>query len=241
MLKNFIYLSTLFFTFLGFSQKIKTITELNKIEDSLVKVRETTFDNFGNLIKEITYGGYDAVLNTKRNYNKFVNYKNGQRTFEYDCEDFVSMDTCVVRSFSNFEFNPKTKTEIETKYEADSLIRFIREIKIEKNSRISTTKSWEFFPVKVPNFETAAVLTDTMYFDKKDRIIKRVTFNSDFKNEVVEVYKYSSKGYSRQIIGNSGIRAMNIIYSEIQKIINKNNLKYRYESNDKYLYEIEYY
>ena len=53
-------------------------------------MRETSFDKSGNLIKEIIFGGFDEVLETYRNYNRFVEYKNGQRNFEYNCEDFVS-------------------------------------------------------------------------------------------------------------------------------------------------------
>ena len=53
-------------------------------------MRETSFDKSGNLIKEIIFGAFDAVLETYRNYNRFVEYKNGQRNFEYNREDFVS-------------------------------------------------------------------------------------------------------------------------------------------------------
>lgn len=241
MLKKIISISVFLLTMVTFGQKIKTITELKNENDTLIKVRETTFDNSGNLIKEITFGGFDAILKTNRNYNQFVEYKNGQRIFECNCEDFVSKDTCVVRSFSTYKFNPKTKIETETKYESDSLIRFIREIKQEKNITISKTNSWEFSPVKVPNYETAAVSTDTAYFDKKNRIIKRVNSDDSFKNPLVEKYKYSKKGYSCQIIGDNKIKTFNILYSKIQKLIDKNNLNSRYESSAIYKYEIEYY
>ena len=241
MLKKTTYLSIFLFSLLSFGQKIKTITEFKNEKDSLIKVRETTFDSSGNLIKEIIFGKFDDILKTYRNKNQFFEYKDGKRVSEYNCEDFVSKDTCVVRSFSTYKFNPKTGIETETKYESDSLIRFIREIKNEKSITISKTNSWEFFPVKLPDYEKSIVLTDTTYFDKKNRIIKRVSFSNQFEKPIIETYKYSKKGYSYQIIGSGNDKTINIVHSEIQKIIDDNNLNFRYESYENYKYEIEYY
>jgi hypothetical protein len=241
MLKKINYISILLFSLLSFGQKIKTITEFKNEKDSLIKVRETTFDNSGNLIKEIIFGEFDNILKTYRNKNQIVEYKDGKRVSEYSCEDFVSKDTCVVRSFSTYKFNPKTRIETETKYESDSLIRFIREVKNEKSITISKTNSWEFFPVKLPDYENSTVLTDTTYLDKKNRIIKRISFSNQFEKPIIENYKYSKKGYSYQIIGRGNDKTINIIHSEIQKIIDDNNLNFRYESYEKYKYEIEYY
>ncbi|MBQ0910020.1 hypothetical protein KBJ98_15010 [Flavobacterium sp. F-328] len=241
MQKKITYISILLFSLLSFGQKIKTITEFKNEKDSLIKVRETTFDNSGNLIKEIIFGEFDDILKTYRNKNQFFEYKDGRRVSEYSCEDFISKDTCVVRSFSTYKYNPKTRIETETKYESDSLIRFIREIKNEKSITISKTNSWEFFPVKLPDYENSTVLMDTTYFDKKNRIIKRVSFSNDLEKPLIENYKYSKKGYSYQIIGNANDKTINIVYSEIQKIIDENNLNFHYESNEEYKYEIEYY
>ena len=60
-------------------------------------MRKTTFDLSGNLFKETTFGGFDAILKTNRNYNQFIEYNDGQKTVEYNCEVFVSKDTCVLR------------------------------------------------------------------------------------------------------------------------------------------------
>lgn len=241
MLKKITYISTLLFTIITFGQKIKTITEFKSEKDSLIKVRETTFDNSGNLAKEVIFGEFDNILKTYRNKNQFVEYKNGKRVLEYNCEDFVSKDTCIVRSFSTYNFNPKTGIEIETKYESDSLIRYIREIKKEKKITTSKTNSWEFFPVKIPDYENSSILTDTIYFDKKNRIIRRVNFSNNSEKPIIENYKYSKKGYSYQIIGSANDTTINIVYSKIQKTVDRNNLNFHYESDEKYKYKIEYY
>jgi len=51
---------------------------------------------------------------------------------------------------------------------------------------ISKTNSWEFFPVKEPNYEKALVLIDTSYFDKKNRLTKRINYNSRAKKSFIE-------------------------------------------------------
>jgi hypothetical protein len=139
-------------------------------------VRETTFDLSGNLLKEVTFGGFDAILK-QRDYNQFVEYKDGQ-TVEYNCEEFVSKDTLYL-IISTYKFNPKQGIETQTKYESDSLIRFIKEIKKEKNIRRRKFLGFSF--PSNPNYEEATVITDTTYFDKKNRIIKRVSFSSSFE------------------------------------------------------------
>lgn len=241
MKRNIIFTIIFLITSISFGQKIKTITEWKKEEDSLVKTRITEFNKSGDLTKEIKYGGYDAISGTYRNKNRYIKYKNGKRVSEYYCEDFVSKDTCVVRSIATYEFNSETGVEKETKYEADSLIRFIREIKKEKQVTISKTHSWEFVPVKKPDYEKALVLTDTSYFDKMNRIIKRVNYNSRSEKPFVEKYKYSKNKYSYQIIGASKDTTMIFDYSKEQKKIDKQDIKYRFEADDKYRYEIEYY
>lgn len=241
MQKKIIYISVLLFSILNFGQKIKTITEFNNEKDSILKMRETSFDKSGNLIKEIIFGAFDEVLETYRNYKRVVEYKNGQRTFEYNCEGFVSQDTCVISSFSTYKFNPITKIETETKYESDSLIRFIREIKKEKRITISKTNSWEFFPVKIPDYTNSTIFTDTTYFDNENRIIKRVSFSDKFEKTSTENYKYSKKGYSHQFIWNANEKTINLVYSIMQKEIDDNHLNFRYETDEKCKYEIEYY
>ena len=179
MQKNIIYILIFLFTSISFGQKIKTITEFRKESDSLIKTRKTEFNKFGNLTKEVRFGGYDAISKTFRNKIRIINYKNGKKISEYYCEDFVAKDTCVLRSFSTYEYNSKNKVEKQIKFEPDSLIRFIREIKTENKMKVSKTSSWEFNPIKEPDYDNALVLTDTSYFDKKNSQIIREKAKSD--------------------------------------------------------------
>jgi hypothetical protein len=68
-------------------------------------MRETTFDLSGNLLKEVTFGGFDAILKQREIIISLSNI-GWTRTVEYNCEEFVSKDTCVLRSFQ-LTFNPK--------------------------------------------------------------------------------------------------------------------------------------
>lgn len=224
-----------------FSQKIKTINEFRKDQDSLIKTRSTEFDKLGNLIKDVEFGGYDAISDTFRNRNRVVNYQNGRRVAENNCEDFVAKDTCVTRSFSIYEYNFKTKVEKETKFEPDSLIRYIREIKTENNIRISKTYSWEFNPVKKPDYENALIFTDTTYFDKKKRLIKRINYNSRIKEPFIEKYVYSKNKYTYQTIGTARDTILTLNYNKLQTIVDRKNVDYMFKPEDNYQYQIEYY
>ena len=240
MQKKIAYIIIFLFSTVSFGQKIKTITEFKKENDSLIKTRKTEFDKSGNLIKEVNYGGYDAISETFRNKNRIINYNDGQRIYEYNCEDFVAKDTCVVRSFSTYEFNPITKIEKQTKYETDTLIRFIREVKMDNKKRISKTNSWEFAPVKKPDYEKALVLIDTSYFDKMNRLIKRVNYNSRAKDPFVEKYVYSKHKYTYQTIGTARDTIMTFDYIKLQKKIDKAELDYKFNSDNNYEYKIKY-
>lgn len=241
MRKKFIYILIFLFSSLSFGQKTKTITEFKKEKDSLIKTRKTEFSKSGNLIKEVRFGGYDAISETFRNNVRIINYDNGHKVSEYNCEDFVAKDTCVIRSFSTYKFNPKTKIEKQTKYESDTLIRFIREVKRKNRMRISKTNSWEFVPFKEPEYEKALVLIDTSYFDKKNRLIKRVNYNSRIKEPYIEKYAYSKSKYTYQRIGTARDTTITFDYTKLQKKVDKRNLDYKFNSEDNYEYEIEYY
>lgn len=240
MQKNIIYILIFLISSISFGQKIKIITEYRKDNDSLIKTRKTEFDKSGNLTKEVNFGGYDAISKTFRNKNRIINYQNGRKISEYNCEDFVAKDTCVIRSFSTYEYNPKTKIEKQIKYEPDSLIRFIREIKTENNIRISKTNSWEFNPVKKPDFEKALTLTDTSYFDKKNRLVKRVNYSSRVKEPYIEKYVYSKDKYTYQTIGTARDTILSFEYTKLQQKIDKKSIDYKLNSTDIYEYKIEY-
>ncbi|WP_111710382.1 hypothetical protein [Lutibacter citreus] len=240
MQKKITYILIFLISSVSFGQKIKTITEYKKESDSLIKTRKTEFDKSGNLTKEVRFGGYDGISKTFRNKNRIIKYNNGKRFSEYNCEDFVAKDTCVIRSFSTYEFDPKTKIEKQTKYETDSLIRFIREVKRQKRIRVSKTNSWEFIPVKEPDFEKALILTDTSYFDKKNRLIKRVNYNSRAKEPYIEKYVYSKDKYTYQTIGTARDTILSFEYTKLQQKIDKKSIDYKLNSTDIYEYEIEY-
>ena len=241
MLKNLIYITIFLTSILSFSQNIKSISEFKKVGDSLVKNRLSEFDKSGNLIREVNYGKFDSKLKTFRNKIKTFEYKKGQRISEHFCEKFVSKDTCVVRAFSTYEFDKKNGIEKQTKYESDSLIRFIRETKKSKRMKSSKTYSWEFIPVKKPDFEKALVLVDTIFYDKKKRKIKRVSYNSREEKPVVELYNYSDKNYSYQTIGTFRDTTLTFQYNKLQKLADKKSLNYIFENSENYKYEIEYY
>ncbi len=241
MLKNIIYITIFLSSILSFSQNIKSISEFKIVEDSLVKNRLSEFDKSGNLVREVNYGKFDSRLKTFRNKIRTFEYKNGQRVSEYFCENFVSKDTCVIREFSTFEFDKKTGIEKQTKYESDSLIRFIRETKKSKRINSSKTYSWEFTPVEKPDLKKALVLTDTIFYDKKKKKIKTVSYNSRENKPVVEIYKYSDMNYTYQTIGTFRDTTLTFQYNKLQKLADKKSLNYIFENSENYKYEIEYY
>lgn len=232
---------------MSYSQKIKSITEFKKVEDSFKRSRLTEFDKSGNLIREVNYGRYDSILRTYRNKIKTFKYKNGQRISECFCEEFVAKDTCVLRSFSIFEFDNGRGVEKQIKFESDSLIRFIRETKKQKRIKTSKTYSWEFNPIKKPNYEKALILTDTVFYDKKNRKVKRVSYNNREKKPVIELYNYSKKTYTYQTKGTYRDTILTFKYnklqnySKLQKLVDKKALDYIFQNEEQFKYEIGYY
>jgi len=241
MLRNIIYITIFLTSILSFSQNIKSISEFKKVGDSLVNNRLSEFDKSGNLVREVNYGKFDSRLKTFRNKIRTFEFINGQRVSEYFCENFVSKDTCVIRAFSTYEFDKKSGIEKQIKYESDSLIRFIRETKKSKRIKSSKTYSWEFIPVEKPDFEKALVLVDTIFYDKKKRKTKRVSYNSRKEKPVVELYKYSDKNYTYQTIGTYRDTTLTFQYNELQKLADKKSLDYIFQNSENYKYEIEYY
>lgn len=241
MQKNIIYILTLLISSAIYGQKIKTITEFRKDKDSLIKNRKTEFNKNGNLIKEVRFGGFDPVIKTFRNNIRIVKYDNKKKVSEYHCEDFVAKDTCVMRSFTIYEYDLKNNIERQIKYEPDSLIRFIRDIKMRGNMRITKTSTWEFSPVKEPNFETALILTDTSYFDEKKRLIKQINYNSKMRKPYIKKYTYSENKYTLQTIGTFRDTVLTFEYNKSQQKFNNQNIDYTFNSSDNYEYEFKYY
>jgi hypothetical protein len=236
MQKNVIFILIILTSCLSFSQNIKSITELKKQGDSLVKNRLTEFDKDGNKTKEVKF---------RKRSNRIVTIEinNGIKVSQMNCDYFAKQDTCVTRSFSKFEFDNKSGIEKQTLYESDSLIRFIRENKNDKRIKISKVYSWEHSPVEEPNYEKALVIIDTIFFDNKDRKTKRVSYNLSRKNPVIELYKYSDKNYTYQTIGTyrDTILKFSFIKNPLQKLADKKSLNYVFQNSQDYEYEIEYY
>ncbi|WBL23722.1 hypothetical protein [Zunongwangia sp. HRR-M8] len=107
--------------------------------------------------------------------------------------------------------------------------------------KVSKTSSWEFNPVKEPDYDNALVLIDTSYFDKKNRLIKSVNYNRKLKEPYIEKYVYSKNKYTYQRIGTARDTIITFKYTKLQKEIDKRNLDYRFSSEDNYKYKIEYY
>lgn len=232
-MKNLIYILIFHTTILSFSQNIKSITEFKKQGDSLVKNCLTEFDKNGKVMNKIKFG-------TKTNFIITTQYKNGQRVSKLSCSYFKKQDTCIIKTYSTFQFDNKTKTEKETFFESDSTIRFIREFKREKHIGYEKTYSWEFNPTKFPDLNKAAILIDTIYYDNKNREIKRISHTNFHKQKVIEIIKYSKNKYTKQIIGTQKDTIFEYKLNKLQAIAFENNIDYKFKSDKKYNYTIEY-
>jgi len=226
-------------TFLGLlsscSPKIRSILKYQKEGNEFVLRNITEFDKNGN--KVISKG----VGNLRSNRITTIEYKNNRRIFEKSCDYFEKQDTCVIRDFSKFEFDKKMGIEKQTLYEPDSAVRFIREIKRLKNMEIKKTYTWEFSPTKTPKVENALILTDTTFFNKKNRKTKVIHYSSSFKEPWIEVFKYSKNEYTRQTIGTARDTIIKFKITDLQKMAEKKKIKYKFYNSEKYKYGIEYY
>ncbi len=232
--KTIVILVTLTFLF-SCSPKIKSILKYHKEENGFVLREITEFDKNGNkiLVKE--------VGNPRSNRITRIEYKNNRRVFKKSCDYFLKYDTCVVRSFSKFEFDPKTGIEKQTLFEPDSSIRLIREIKNLKNMRITKVHTWEMFPAKNPKKENAMVLIDTTYLDNKGRKIKSLHYNVKRKKTWIEIFRYSKNEYTQQIIGTVRDTILVFKMSDLQRIAEKRKIEYKFNNSEDYKYEIKSY
>ena len=220
---------------LSCSPKIQSITAYEKIGNKFLPINITKFDKNSN--KYLSKGLRDS----RSNRITTTEFKNNQKVFEKSCDYFKSHDTCVIRSFSKFESDSKIGTKKQTLYESDSAIRFIKETTRKKRIEIQKIYSWEFSPKKNPKMETALVLTDTVYFDNKNREIKRIHNNSDFNKPMMEIYKYHKNGYSIQTIGTAKDSLIEYKTTDLQKLANKNKIDYKFKESENIQYKIEYF
>ena len=234
-MRKTIVILTIFGLLFSCSPKIKSILEYQKKGNEFVLKKTTEFDKNGNKILSKGFG------NSRSNRITETEYEKNRRFFEKSCDYFKQQDTCVVRSFSQFEFDKKTGIEKETRFESDSSVRFIREIKNLKKIRITKVHSWEMFPTKNPKKENAMILIDTTYLDNKGRKIKSLHYNAKREKPWIEIFKYSENEYTEQTIGTARDTILTFKISELQKMAEKRKLDFKFYSFDNYKYEVENY
>jgi len=234
MRKTIVILTTFGLLF-SCSPKIKSILEYQKKGNEFILRKTTEFDKNGNKILSKGFG------NTRSNRITETEYGKNRRIFEKSCDYFKQQDTCVIRSFSKFEFDKNTGIEKETRFESDSSVRFIREIKNLKKIRITKVHSWEMFPTKNPKKENAMILIDTTYLDNKGRKIKSLHYNAKREKPWIEVFKYSENEYTEQTIGTARDTILKFKILDLQKMTEKRKLDYKFYSLENYKYEIENY
>ncbi len=220
---------------IGCSPKIRSITEYAKKDDKLSKNKIAEFDKKGNKLLERNFG------NQRSNRIVRIEYKGEKKFKETACDYFQKQDTCVVRQFSVYEYKPEENLKIQTMYESDSAVRFIRKYHKNGNLEVIKTSTWEMFPSKDPDPEKAMKLTDSIFYDSKGREIKRLHYNEDFESPWIEEYQYSENGYTKEISGTRMDTTQFYKYSELDKIANKRNIDFEFRDTVNYKYEIEYY
>ncbi|NRR93523.1 hypothetical protein HSX10_18275 [Winogradskyella undariae] len=234
-MRKTIIIVTIFGLLFSCSPKIKSILEYQKKGNEFVLRKTTEFDKNGNKVLSKGAG------NARSNRITKTEYENNRRILEESCDYFKQQDTCVIRSFSKFEFDKNTGIEKETRFESDSSVRFIREIKKLKKIRITKVHSWEMFPTKNPKEENAMILIDTTYLDNKGRKIKSLHYNAKRENPWIEIFKYSKNEYTEQTIGTSRDTILTFKISDLQKMAEKKKIDFKFYSFDNYKYEIENY
>lgn len=241
-MKKHLLLFTILSCLLSFSQKTKTITEFKKETDTVIKVRKSYFNGKGLLIKEVHFGGYDVISKTFRNRIKKLTYHNNKKQLEINCEYFVSSDTCISLPFSKYTYDIKKKTKKRIFYDSDSLIISITETKELKQKKYVKIYAWDFNPVKEPNYKKAYIIKDTLFLDKKGRILESYSYREKSKKPVViEKYNYRKDGYTlnKESYGKKTI--IQVKYSKHQIWANKQNLEYEFSNDENYYYEFENY
>jgi hypothetical protein len=73
-------------------------------------VRETTFDLSRKLVKEVTFGGFDAILKQEK-YNQFVEYKDGQELWNITANLFQKILCTSIISTYKFNKNRNQNTD----------------------------------------------------------------------------------------------------------------------------------
>lgn len=234
-MRKFLLQTLILTVIIGCSPKIKSITEYAKKDDGLYKNKVVDFDKKGNKILVRNFG------NKRSNRIIRMEYMDGKKIKETACDYFEEQDTCVVRQFSVYDYNPNENLKIQTMYESDSAVRFIRKYYKEGNLEVIKTNTWEMFPTKDPNPEKAMKLTDSVFYDSKGREIKRLHYNESFDKPWMEKYNYSDNGYTKEIIGTRMDTIRFYKYSELDKLARKKRIDFEFRDTTNYQYKIDYY
>lgn len=209
--------------------------EFSKFNGEFRPSKITEFDRDGNITRIENLG------NSRSNRIVTTDFQNNRRVFENSCDYFKSSDTCVIRSFSKYEFDPKSGVEKQTLHEADSAVRFVREVQSIENITITKTHSWEFLPTKSPRVENALILVDTTYLDKRGRKIRSLHYNSKTEKPWIEIFKYKRNSYTIEKKGTARDTIVEHKINDLQKIANKKNIDYNFFDSENFKYEITKY
>jgi translation initiation factor IF-3 len=86
------------------------------------------------------------------------------------------------------------------------------------------------------------VYTDTIYYDKVKREIKRISSSPNFEKPIIELYKYTENGYSRELKGTyNNDTVISYKYSKLQKKVDKHKIDFNFDHEKRYKYEFDYY
>lgn len=215
------------------SSSIKTVTAYEDVNGVLEKKTETEFDKKGNELKEIKYGKtYDKI--------KATTYYKNSRVSVLNCDFQKDVNRCIANSFSKFTYDAKKKTETETMYVKDSLVWRIEEKRELNNLEIIKTYNWDIEATKIPNYDEAFVTLDSLFYDKKSRLIRKVSHNK-IRKPFEDIYTYTKNGYSYQIKGTRMDTIYNYKYSKEQKIIVNQIPRFEFYYPKQLVYKIEYY
>jgi hypothetical protein len=235
-MKKSIILVVVLFVALGCSRKIKSITEFSFKDSILVKNRTAEFNKQGDKVLEQYFGNARSNRITKSEYQK------GVKISEIDCDYFQKQDTCVLRQFSKFEYDSNNRLLTETKFEEDSVIRFIRKHYYFKGREVSKTIIFDMLASKQPDFNKGRIYIDTIYYDKLKREIKRISNSPNFEKPVIEFYKYTKSGYSRELTGTfNNDTVLSYRYNKLQKKAIKNKIDFNFYNVKRYKYKFDYY
>jgi len=241
MRKNLLFILTLLISQLSFGQKIESIIEFIVIEDSLVKNRVTYFNQSGGVVCDSLKWFYDPINNSKTFKIRKVSYQSKNKIHEINYDWYIERDTNVVRSFSTYKLDSITNRETQICYEADSLIRFVRETLLSKNLKRTYTKSWEFNPVAKINNTPELTLTDSIFFDNKNRPIRHLYTNSDLDGNIERNISYKNDSVYIKLNAGSFERKVVMEYSEMQRQIDSLKMDYKFKAQPKFIYKFTYF